>query len=62
VLSVLNNKLLTIAPTSQAKAVAASCAVLAEFSKTKTSRDWSKFLRNFSALLTVLYLISSYFN
>jgi len=50
VFSVLNNKLLTIAPTSQTKAVAASCAVLAEFSKTITSRDWLKFLKKFFCL------------
>ena len=37
--SILNNKLLTIAPTLQSKAMAASCAVLAEFSKIITSKD-----------------------
>ena len=35
----LNSKLFTIAPTSQLKAMAASCAVLAEFSKIITSKD-----------------------
>ena len=49
---VLNNKLLTIAPTLQSNAVAASWAVLADLSKTITSKDWSKSFRDFSALLT----------
>ncbi len=50
--SALNNKLLTIAPTLQPKAVAASCAVRAVCSKQIISRFGSKSLIVFSALLT----------
>jgi hypothetical protein len=50
--SVLNNKLLTIAPTSQFKDDAASFAVRADSSKTITLNNLLKFLSAFSALLT----------
>ena len=50
--SVLNNKLLTIAPTSQFKDNAASFAVRAESSKTITLNNLSKSLSAFLALLT----------
>ena len=48
--SVLNNKLLIIAPTSQSKAIAASFAVLAEFLSTITSKDWLKSLRRYNKI------------
>ena len=48
----LKSKLLTIAPTLQPKAVAASCAVFAVCSKQTIERLLSKSLIDFSALLT----------
>ena len=50
--SALNNKLLTIAPTSHFREFDASIAVLAVSCKTTTFNLGSKSLRAFSALLT----------